>query len=53
MSKVNDHFNELPGEEPCCPSIMEKSICECGPSDEELMEIESKIDSIDWDDVNF
>ncbi len=53
MSKVGEYFNELSGEEPCCPSIMEKSICECGPSDEELAEIESNLDDISWEDVNF
>ena len=54
MSKVSEYFNNsLNGDEPCCSSIMEKGNCECGPSDEELMEIESKIDQISWEDVNW
>ena len=52
MSKVFECLSELHGsDDPCCPSVMEKGNCECGPSDEELAEIESQIDSISWEDL--
>ena len=56
MSKVYDYYNQHNSEDPCCPSVMETSDCECGqseptePTDAELMDIETNIDDMFWDD---
>ena len=33
MSKVYDYYNQHNSEDPCCPSVMETSNCECGQSE--------------------
>ena len=49
MSKVFEYFNELSDNDgPCCSSIMEKGVCEFGPTDEELTEIEAELETKEW-----
>ena len=54
MSKVGEYFSEsVENDGPCCPSIMEKGVCECGPTDDELAEIENTLDTTSWEDIEW